>query len=124
MLYIGSYGRDPWWPVEYRNLYDFLYTMAMATPVVTTSEVRAALSQITKRFDEGETEPVFFGSHRRAQAVLVPIAIWEKLLEHAEDALDMELVQRRLTDHRPWLSEGQIDAALRAAEGTTQRKPA
>ena len=69
-------------------------------------------------------EPVFFGSHRRAQAVLVPIAIWEKLLEHAEDALDMELVQRRLTDHRPWLSEGQIDAALRAAEGTTERKRA
>ena len=124
MLYAGSYGRDPWWLVEYRNLYDFLYTMTMATPVVTTSEVRAALSQITKRFDEGDIEPVFFGSHRRAQAVLVPIAIWEKLLEHAEDALDMELVQRRLTDHRPWLSEGQIDAALRAAEGTTERKRA
>ena len=53
MLFAGSYGRDPWWLVEYRNLYDFLYTMTMATPVVTTSEVRAALSQITKRFDEG-----------------------------------------------------------------------
>ena len=55
----------------------------MATTVVTTSEVRAALGQITKRFDEGDTEPVFFGSHRRAQAVLVPIATWEKLLENA-----------------------------------------
>ena len=64
--------------------------MAMATTVVTTSEVRAALGQITGRFDEGDTEPVFFGSHRRAQAVLVPIATWEKLLEHAEDALDIE----------------------------------
>jgi hypothetical protein len=67
-------------------LYKFLYATAMATTVVTTSEVRTALGQITKRFDEGDTEPVFFGSHRRAQAVLVPIATWEKLLEHAEDA--------------------------------------
>ena len=46
----------------------------MANSVVTTSEVRAALGKITKRFDAGDTEPVFFGSHRRAQAVLVPIA--------------------------------------------------
>jgi antitoxin StbD len=96
----------------------------MATTVVTTSEVRAALGQITKRFDEGDTEPVFFGSHRRAQAVLVPIAVWEKLLEHAEDALDTELVQRRLNDRRPWLGEDQVDAALRAAERAAERKPA
>lgn len=96
----------------------------MASTVVTTSEVRAALGQITKRFDEGDTEPVFFGSHRRAQAVLVPIQTWEKLLEHAEDALDIDLVQQRLADHRPWLSEDQIDTALRAAGGATERKPA
>jgi hypothetical protein len=42
--------------------------------VVPTSEVRAAFSQITKRFDAVDPESVFFGSHRRAQAVLVPIA--------------------------------------------------
>jgi hypothetical protein len=66
----------------------------MADRVVTTSEVRAALSKITKRFDDGDTEPVFFGSHRRAQAVLVPIATWEKLLTHAEDALDVELLHK------------------------------
>jgi len=96
----------------------------MATTVVTTSEVRAALGQITKRFDEGDTEPVFFGSHRRAQAVLVPIATWEKLLAHAEDELDTELVKRRLADYRPWLNDDQIDAALSAAEGAAERKPA
>lgn len=108
----------------YRNLYRFLYAMTMAASVVTTSEVRAALSQITRRFDEGDTEPVFFGSHRRAQAVLVPITTWEKLLAHAEDALDTELVQRRLGDPRPWLDEDQVEAVLRAAEGSAERKPA
>jgi antitoxin StbD len=105
-------------------LYTFLYPVGVASTVVTTSEVRAALSQITKRFDEGDTEPVFFGSHRRAQAVLVPIATWGKLLEHAEDALDTELVQQRLTDHRPWLSEDEVDAALGAARSAAEGKPA
>ncbi|MHB1533760.1 MAG: type II toxin-antitoxin system Phd/YefM family antitoxin [Acidimicrobiales bacterium] len=87
----------------------------MAEAVVPTSEVRAALSQITKRFDAGDPEPVFFGSHRRAQAVLVPIATWEKLLAHAEDELDLELARRRLADRRPWLSEEDLDAALAGA---------
>lgn len=97
----------------------------MAQDVVPTSEVRAALGKITKRFDEGDTEPVFFGSHRRTQAVLVPIATWEKLLEHAEDELDLELAQRRLTDRRPWLDDNELQAALhRAADEATRRKPA
>jgi antitoxin StbD len=97
----------------------------MADTVVTTSEVRAALGKITKRFDDGDTEPVFFGSHRRAQAVLVPIATWEKLLAHAEDALDAEVIRQRLADDRPWLSEDELDAALRrAAEGAARQKSA
>jgi hypothetical protein len=97
----------------------------MAQDVVPTSEVRATLGQITKRFDEGDTEPVFFGSHRRTQAVLVPIATWEGLLEHAENELDLELAQRRLADPRPWLNEDDLHAALqRAAQEATRRKPA
>jgi antitoxin StbD len=97
----------------------------MANQVVTTSEVRAALGKITKRFDEGDTEPVFFGSHRRAQAVLVPIATWEKLVAHAEDALDIDLVRQRLSDDRPWLDEDELRAALRrAAERASQQKSA
>jgi hypothetical protein len=93
--------------------------------VVPTSEVRAALGQITKRFDAGDPEPVFFGSHRRTQAVLVPIATWEKLLAHAEDELDLDLARRRLADHRPWLAEEELDAALAsAAEKASKRGPA
>lgn len=97
----------------------------MAQDVVPTSEVRAALGKITKRFDAGDTEPVFFGSHRRTQAVLVPIATWEKLLEHAEDELDLDVAQRRLSDRRPWLSEDELDDALRrAADAASAQKPA
>ncbi len=87
----------------------------MPEAVVPTSEVRAVLGQITKRFDDGDRDPVFFGSHRRVQAVLVPIATWEKLLEHAEDELDLAVARRRLTDRRPWLSQDEVDAAVTSA---------
>lgn len=86
----------------------------MTDAVIPTSEVWAALSKITKRFDAGDTEPVFFGSHRRPQAVLVPIAVWEKLLERAEDALDVDPIRRRLADNRPWLSEDEPAGANNA----------
>jgi PHD/YefM family antitoxin component YafN of YafNO toxin-antitoxin module len=64
--------------------------------VVTTGEARDALHQIAKRFDGGEGEPVYFGSHRRAQGVIVPVDVWEKLLEQAEDELDIGLARDRL----------------------------
>ncbi len=97
----------------------------MADVVVPTSEVRAALGKITRGFDAGDTEPVFFGSHRRPQAVLVPIATWEKLVARAEDELDLDLARRRIADRRPWLSEDELGAALdRIAEGDSAQKPA
>lgn len=94
-------GRDRPAGFSARNLYKFGHPRVIARDVVPTSEVRAALGKITRRFDEGDTEPVFFGSHRRTQAVLVPIATWEKLLAHTEDELDLELAQRRLADQSP-----------------------
>lgn len=97
--------------------------MVMVETVVPTSEVRATLGQITKRFDAGDSEPVFFGSHRRAQAVLVPIATWERLLAHAEDELDLDLARRRLAGRRPWLGEEELEAALAsAAEKAAERE--
>lgn len=70
--------------------------------VVTTGEARDALHQIAKRFDDGAGEPVYFGSHRRAQGVIVPVDVWERLLEQAEDELDIGLARDRLagTDGR------------------------
>lgn len=78
------------------NPYGLSYDNVMAN-VVTTGEARDALHQIAQRFDAGEGEPVYFGSHRRAQGVIVPVQVWEKLLEQAEDELDGELARGRLT---------------------------
>jgi PHD/YefM family antitoxin component YafN of YafNO toxin-antitoxin module len=81
--------------------------------VVTTGEAREALHKIAQRFDAGEGEPVYFGSHRRAQAVIVPVAVWEKLLEAAEDELDTELALDRLTrDEGRHLSQAEVTAVF------------
>jgi PHD/YefM family antitoxin component YafN of YafNO toxin-antitoxin module len=78
--------------------------------VVTTGEARDALHQIAQRFDAGEGEPVYVGSHRRAQGVIVPVRVWERLLEAAEDELDAELARDRLTrDNGRQLSRAEVD---------------
>jgi len=80
--------------MEVTNPYGLPYYLSMAD-VVTTGEARDALHQIAKRFDGGTGEPVYFGSHRRAQGVIVPVEVWERLLERAEDELDIGLTRDR-----------------------------
>lgn len=94
--------------------------------VVTTGEARETLHQIARRFDAGEGEPVYFGSHRRAQGVIVPVDLWEKLLEQVEDDLDLDLARRRLaTSTSPSLTRTDLDEALRRAiEAAATRRPA
>ncbi|MGH7697949.1 MAG: hypothetical protein ACRENV_04650 [Candidatus Dormibacteria bacterium] len=66
------------------------------TEVVTTGEARQALHRIAKGFETGRGEPVYFGSHRRAQGVIVPVDIWEALIEDAENCLDTSLAAARI----------------------------
>jgi PHD/YefM family antitoxin component YafN of YafNO toxin-antitoxin module len=80
--------------------------------VVTTGEAREALHQIAKRFDAGEGEPVYFGSHRRAQAVIVPVDVWERLLGQAEDELDAEIAQTRLSSDTRRLSAAELTSTF------------
>lgn len=95
--------------------------------VVTTGEARDALHKIAKRFDDGDAEPVYFGSHRRAQGVIVPLAIWERLLEHAEDELDVALARDRLShDDGQRLTRQQVNEVfdqLRAGRATGSAVP-
>lgn len=63
---------------------------------MTTTDARAQLGQIAARFDAGDLEPVVFGPHRRPQAVIVPFAVWEQLLEPVEDELDAHSARARL----------------------------
>lgn len=80
--------------------------------VATTGEARDALHQIAKRFEAGEGEPVYFGSHRRAQAVIVPVDVWERLLEQAEDELDAEVARKRLASETRRLSHADLTSTF------------
>jgi PHD/YefM family antitoxin component YafN of YafNO toxin-antitoxin module len=89
--------------------------------VVTTGEARDALHQIARRFDAGEGEPVYFGSHRRAQAVIVPVDVWERLLMQAEDELDAEVARNRLAEDARKLTHAELTATferIRSRRGT------
>jgi antitoxin StbD len=56
-------------------------------PVLTTIEARTQLSEILRRFRAGGdgTEPVLFGDHRKAEAVLIPYQLWTRLEAAADD---------------------------------------
>ncbi len=104
--------------------YGFTYWGRMAD-VVIMGEARDALHQIARRFDAATGEPVFFGSHRRAQGVIVRVDVWEKLLDQAEDELDLDLARRRLAvDHEDRLTIADPDEAFRQAGEAATRNPA
>jgi len=80
--------------------------------VVTTGEARDDLHRIARQFDAGEGEPVYFGSHRRAQAVIVPVDVWERLLEQAEGELDVQIAQKRLASTSRRLTHDEVVAVV------------
>lgn len=76
----------------------------------TISDARRNLTGHVARFRrEGlDAEPVVFGDHRRPEAVLLPHATFELLLDVAEDLVIAErLAERRAKDsgHRTTLAE-------------------
>jgi len=54
--------------------------------VVSTGQARESLHSIARRFDAGESEPVS-SAPTAVPGVIVPVAVWEQLLEHVEDDL-------------------------------------
>ena len=85
--------------------------------VLPTNEARARLNAIAAGFDAdgSQAEPVVFGSHRRAQGVIVSWELWQRIAPAVEDILDEELAARRLAADKgeiKWLTRADIDAKL------------
>lgn len=83
-------------PVDY--LCGFAYDVHMSLDVVPTSEARTALPSTLNRFrKEGLlAEPMIFGGHRKAEGVVMPYALFERLLPAIEDVALAEVVRARL----------------------------
>lgn len=66
--------------------------------VLPVSEARKEFSSILKSFsDEDQTEPVYIGAHRKAEAVLISISAWEEVLDRL-DEIEIEKIIRERRD--------------------------
>lgn len=60
------------------------------------SEARREFSTILKGFtDQTQSEPVYIGAHRKAEAVLIPVSIWEYMLDLIDDIAIAKIVEER-----------------------------
>ncbi|WP_252975204.1 type II toxin-antitoxin system Phd/YefM family antitoxin [Janibacter melonis] len=71
--------------------------------VTPTSEARAELSRTLDRFRRQglEAEPLVFGGHRRAEAVVLPFEMYERLIPAIEDIFLAESIRARLATSGP-----------------------
>lgn len=53
--------------------------------VLSSADMRRELPSTLRRFRQGGIQPVAFGAHRKAEAVIVPAEAYEKLLNLVED---------------------------------------
>jgi PHD/YefM family antitoxin component YafN of YafNO toxin-antitoxin module len=60
------------------------------------AEVRKEISTILKGFtDQTQSEPVYIGAHRKAEAVLVPVSVFEYMLELLDDIAISKIIAER-----------------------------
>lgn len=71
--------------------------------VHSSREARGALGEVLSRFrTEGEgAEPLLFGSHRRAEAAVIPYALYERLESLLEDQYLGEIAEQRIQAESP-----------------------
>lgn len=71
----------------------------MVQEVKSTSDARIELSNYIRTFRKDPfAEPVIFGSHRKAEGVVMSVELYERLLSYAEDAEIVALIRRRVAE--------------------------
>ena len=66
-------------------MYTSVYAFGMVLPeVLSVREFRAELAATLKRVQDADAGPVFVGSHRKAEAVVMSVAQYQELTEAAE----------------------------------------
>lgn len=68
--------------------------------VLPTSEARSELSSIISRFraEGSDSTPIYFGSHRKPEGVILPYSLWQELLEQLENMEIENTVHERISD--------------------------
>jgi antitoxin (DNA-binding transcriptional repressor) of toxin-antitoxin stability system len=60
-------------------MYTFAYHHAMRIETLSVREAREQLPSLLDRFRKGDRTPVGVGSHRRTEAVMVAVAVYDEL---------------------------------------------
>jgi PHD/YefM family antitoxin component YafN of YafNO toxin-antitoxin module len=60
----------------------------MRTETLSVREAREQLPSLLERFRRGDREPVYLGSHRRTEAVMLPVEVYDELMAHRQNAAD------------------------------------
>jgi antitoxin StbD len=64
--------------------------------VMPVSQARREFSTILKSFtDQTQSEPVYIGAHRKAEAVLIPVSVWEYMLDLIDDIEIAKIIRER-----------------------------
>jgi Antitoxin VbhA len=58
----------------------------MRVDVLSVREAREQLPRLLERFRGGDRSPVFLGSHRKTEAVMIPIQVYEELTQRRLNA--------------------------------------
>ena len=64
----------------YPNVYHYGYTLLVLIETLSVREARVGLPGLLARFRAGDRTPVGVGSHRKTEAVVVPIELFTELL--------------------------------------------
>ena len=89
------------------SVYTFVYTKTMSRPrrdapeILSTRDTRYHLTTFLKTFREAgaRAEPIFFGAHRRREAVVIAAEAYDELLDALDDAaIALEVRNRDAAD--------------------------
>jgi PHD/YefM family antitoxin component YafN of YafNO toxin-antitoxin module len=61
------------------NVYTVGYTSGMLIETLSVREAREQLPSVLERFRNGDRTPVGVGSHRKTEAVMVPVEVYDEL---------------------------------------------
>jgi antitoxin StbD len=80
-----------------RFWYSCVMSISPLTPVLPSGDARTALPEALRRFraEGSSAEPIVFGAHRKAEAVVIPFELYAQLLPVIEDLEIAQLVRER-----------------------------
>lgn len=98
--------------------------MSKATPavplstVMTAADARKQLPSIVARFrEEGvDAEPIFYGSHRKPEAVILSMQRYEAIMSALEDQFLQSLIKERLSRPHRWITQAELMEELGITE--------